>query len=94
MNIGEKRFTLSVASSVLTRRLGWSALETVDPPPLSLSLWFKGMAESPESQLQGLDLQGKNVLLDEKGKFILYYSAVKTLRVFHAINRKNLIENQ
>lgn len=36
------------------------------------------MAESPESQLQGLDLQGKNVLLDEKGKFILYYSAVKT----------------
>lgn len=52
------------------------------------------MAESPESQLQGLDLQGKNVLLDEKGKFILYYSAVKTHRVFHAINRKNLIENQ
>lgn len=52
------------------------------------------MAESPESQLQGLDLQGKNVLLDKKGKFILYYSAVKTLRVFHAINRKNLMENQ
>lgn len=36
------------------------------------------MAESPESQLQGLDLQGKIVHLDEKKKIILYYSAVKT----------------
>lgn len=46
------------------------------------------MAESPESQLQGLDLQGKNVLLDEKGKFILYYSAVKHTESFMPLTGK------
>lgn len=51
------------------------------------------MAESPESQLQGLDLQGKNVHLDEKKKKFCIIQLLKHT-VFHAINGKNLIENQ